>query len=100
VAEVPARTKLPIWLMVANSGIAATSAGGSERSTTAGVHSVLSSPIDIPGDTGATLSLFGVRAEAFVAESETVGAMLVQPCRDCACPRHARAPVQGRVGYP
>jgi len=46
------------------------------HATTAGVHSVLSSPIDIPGDTGATLSLFGVRAEAFVAESETVGAML------------------------
>jgi hypothetical protein len=40
------------------------------------VRSVLSSPIDISGDTGATLSLFGVRAEAFVAESETVGAIL------------------------
>ncbi|MDT5213137.1 MAG: hypothetical protein QOK18_1376, partial [Mycobacterium sp.] len=46
------------------------------HATTAGVRSVLSSPIDISGDTGATLSLFGVRAEAFVAESETVGAIL------------------------
>jgi transcriptional regulator with GAF, ATPase, and Fis domain len=46
------------------------------HATTVGVHSVLSSPIDIPGDIGATLSLFGVRAQAFGAESETVGAML------------------------
>jgi transcriptional regulator with GAF, ATPase, and Fis domain len=46
------------------------------HATTVGVHSVLSCPIDIPGDTGATLSLFGVRAEAFGAQSETVGAML------------------------
>jgi ANTAR domain len=36
----------------------------------------LSSPIEIPGDTGATFSLFGFRAEAFGAESETIGAML------------------------
>jgi hypothetical protein len=46
------------------------------HATTVGVRSVLSSPIDIPGDVGATLSLFGVRAEAFVAESEILGAML------------------------
>jgi transcriptional regulator with GAF, ATPase, and Fis domain len=46
------------------------------HATTAGVRSALSSPIDIPGDIGATLSLFGVRAEAFVAESEIVGAIL------------------------
>jgi GAF domain-containing protein len=46
------------------------------HATTVGVRSVLSSPIDIPGDVGATLSLFGVRAEAFAAESEIVGAML------------------------
>ena len=44
--------------------------------TTAGVHSVLSSPIDIPGETGATLTLFGFRAEAFGPDSEAVGAML------------------------
>jgi transcriptional regulator with GAF, ATPase, and Fis domain len=44
--------------------------------TTAGVHSVLSSPIDIPGDTGATLTLFGFRAEAFGSDSEAIGAML------------------------
>lgn len=43
---------------------------------TAGVHSALSSPIDIPGDTGATLTLFGFRADAFGADSEAVGAML------------------------
>jgi GAF domain-containing protein len=46
------------------------------HATTAGLHSVLSSPIEIPGDTGATFSLFGFRAEAFGAESETIGAML------------------------
>jgi transcriptional regulator with GAF, ATPase, and Fis domain len=46
------------------------------HATTIGVRSVLSCPIDIPGDTSATLSLFGVRAEAFGAQSETVGAML------------------------
>lgn len=44
--------------------------------TTAGVHSVLSSPIDIPGATCATLTLFGFRAEAFGPDSEAVGAML------------------------
>lgn len=44
--------------------------------TTAGVRSVLSCPIDIPGDTGPTLSLYGVRAEAFDPQSETVGAMM------------------------
>ena len=37
---------------------------------------MLASPIDIAGDTGATLSLFGVRVGAFGAESETMGAML------------------------
>lgn len=44
--------------------------------TTAGVHSVLSSPIDISGDTWATLTLFGFRAEAFGPDCEVVGAML------------------------
>ena len=46
------------------------------HATAARVHSVLASPIDIAGDTGATLSLFGVRVGAFGAESETMGAML------------------------
>lgn len=44
--------------------------------TTAGVHSVLSSPIATPGETWATLTLFGFRAEAFGPDSEAVGAML------------------------
>jgi transcriptional regulator with GAF, ATPase, and Fis domain len=48
------------------------------HATTAGLHSVLSTPIDIPGDTGATLSLFGFRAGAFGAESESLGAMLAK----------------------
>jgi transcriptional regulator with GAF, ATPase, and Fis domain len=48
------------------------------HATTAGLHSVLSTPIDIPGDTGATFSLFGFRAGAFGAESETLGAMLAK----------------------
>jgi hypothetical protein len=34
----PARTTLPNWLMVANSGTAGTSAGGSERSTTLPIY--------------------------------------------------------------
>jgi transcriptional regulator with GAF, ATPase, and Fis domain len=46
------------------------------HATTAGVHSVQSSPIGVPGATGATLSLFAFQAEAFGAESEAVGAML------------------------
>ncbi|WP_068176389.1 GAF and ANTAR domain-containing protein [Mycobacterium sp. UM_CSW] len=46
------------------------------RATTAGVYSVLSTPIDIPGETGATLTLFGFRAEAFGPDAEAVGAML------------------------
>lgn len=46
------------------------------HATTAGVHSVLSSPIENPGGTKAALSLFGFQADAFGAESETVGAML------------------------
>jgi GAF domain-containing protein len=44
--------------------------------TTAGVHSVLSAPIGIPGESGATLTLFGFRAEAFRPDSEAVAAML------------------------
>jgi hypothetical protein len=34
----PARKTLPNWLMGANSGIAGTSAGGSERSTTLSIY--------------------------------------------------------------
>lgn len=48
------------------------------HATTVGVRSVLSSPIHIPGGTGATLSLFAFRADAFGSESETVGAMLAK----------------------
>ncbi|BBZ47214.1 hypothetical protein MPRM_44950 [Mycobacterium parmense] len=44
--------------------------------TTAGVHSVLSSPIDLPRATWATLTLFGFRTDAFGPDSEAVGAML------------------------
>ncbi|OBA64486.1 hypothetical protein A5647_02095 [Mycobacterium sp. 1100029.7] len=44
--------------------------------TTAGVHSVLSSPIDIPGEIGAAFTLFGFRAKAFRPDSEPVAAML------------------------
>ena len=36
----------------------------------------MSAPIDIPGESGATLTLFGFRAEAFRPDSEAVGAML------------------------
>ncbi len=43
---------------------------------TAGVHSVLSSPIDISGETWATLTLFGFRAQAFGPDCGAVGAML------------------------
>lgn len=46
------------------------------HAATAGVHSVLSSPIDVPGHAGATLSLFGFHTNVFGAESETIGAML------------------------
>lgn len=46
------------------------------QATAAGVQSVLSSPLHMAGDTCATLSLFGVRAQAFSAEAETVVAML------------------------
>ncbi|MCV7011839.1 GAF and ANTAR domain-containing protein [Mycolicibacterium madagascariense] len=46
------------------------------RARTAGVHSVMSCPIDTPGTDGATLSLFGFRAGAFGSESEAVGAVL------------------------
>lgn len=46
------------------------------RATAAGVHSALSCPLHMAGDTCATLSLFGARAEAFGVEAETVGAML------------------------
>ncbi|WP_085095375.1 GAF and ANTAR domain-containing protein [Mycobacterium paraense] len=46
--------------------------------TTAGVQSVLSSPIDIPGETGATLTLFGFRANAFGPDAEAVSAMLAK----------------------
>lgn len=46
------------------------------HATTAGVRSVMSSPIDVLGDTAATLSLFGFRSRAFGVESETLGAML------------------------
>jgi transcriptional regulator with GAF, ATPase, and Fis domain len=42
----------------------------------AGVHSALCSPIGVPGESGATLTLFGFRADAFGADSEAVGAML------------------------
>jgi transcriptional regulator with GAF, ATPase, and Fis domain len=41
-----------------------------------GVRSVLSSPLDIAGDTGATLDLFGRRPGAFAAGTETVVAVL------------------------
>jgi transcriptional regulator with GAF, ATPase, and Fis domain len=44
--------------------------------TAAGVHSVLSCPMDIRCNTGATLSLFGFQAEAFGVESEATSAML------------------------
>lgn len=44
--------------------------------TTTGVHSALSCPVDIPGDTGATLSLFGFEADAFGAEAEAIAVML------------------------
>ncbi|MDX1888813.1 GAF and ANTAR domain-containing protein [Mycolicibacterium sp. 050158] len=46
------------------------------RAATAGVHSVLSSPISVPGDMRVALSLFGSRTGAFGVESETVGAVL------------------------
>lgn len=44
--------------------------------TTAGVHSVLCSPIDVPGATKGTLTFLGFRARAFGADSEAIGAML------------------------
>lgn len=44
--------------------------------TAAGVHSVLSCPLDMPGVTGATLSLFGSQPEAFGMESDATAAML------------------------
>jgi hypothetical protein len=46
------------------------------HATRAGVHCVLSSPIDISGTGGATLSLFGFRAQAFGTRSEAIGAVL------------------------
>jgi transcriptional regulator with GAF, ATPase, and Fis domain len=44
--------------------------------TAAGVHSVLSFPLDMPGASGATLSLFGSRPGAFGLGSDAVAAML------------------------
>ncbi|CAN3128615.1 GAF and ANTAR domain-containing protein [Mycobacterium sp. smrl_JER01] len=46
--------------------------------TTAGVRSVLCSPIDVSGDTRGTVSLFGFRLGAFDADSEAVGALLAE----------------------
>ncbi len=43
---------------------------------TAGVRSVLCCPVDVAGKTGATLSLFARRANAFSTESDAAGAML------------------------
>ena len=47
-----------------------------DAATAAGVHSVLSCPLDMPGVTGATLSLFGSQPEAFGMESDATAAML------------------------
>jgi transcriptional regulator with GAF, ATPase, and Fis domain len=48
------------------------------HATNAGLRSVLCIPIDVPGSSGATLSLFGFRVGAFGAESQTLGAMLAK----------------------
>lgn len=50
--------------------------GFAAHAATAGLHSVLSYPIDIPSDAGAALSLFSFRVGAFEAQSEAIGAML------------------------
>lgn len=44
--------------------------------TSAGVHSVLSCPVDMPGSNGGTLSLFGFQPDSFGGESDAIGAML------------------------
>lgn len=46
------------------------------HAATAGVRSVLSCPVDVPGGVGATLSLFGVRTEIASGPSEAIGALL------------------------
>ncbi|UXA10395.1 GAF and ANTAR domain-containing protein [Mycobacterium sp. SMC-8] len=46
------------------------------HAATAGVRSVLSFPVDVPGDNGVALTLFGFRFHAFGARSKAIGAML------------------------
>lgn len=46
------------------------------QAATAGVRSVLSCPVDVPGDLRATLTLFGIRTEMSSAQSAAIGAML------------------------
>jgi transcriptional regulator with GAF, ATPase, and Fis domain len=48
----------------------------SQPAATAGVRSVLSCPVGIPGTTAATLSLFGFAPKVFGIESDCIGAML------------------------
>ena len=44
--------------------------------TSAGVHGVLSCPLDVRGTTGATLSLFGFKPEPFAVQSAAICAVL------------------------